>query len=62
MYVVVAIPLTAVVTYAWLEVIRKLKEKTPGNPLSPEEHRELRKQTFGVVIMPLPEEEEQETK
>lgn len=59
-----AIPLTIAATYAYIKVIQKLAEKMPGNPLSPEEHKALREQAFGVVVTPFPAEpqQEQETK
>lgn len=65
MHVYMAIQLAIEAVAACILVKLKLEEKMPGAPtMSPEEHRELRKQTFDPVVMiPFPtEQEEQETK
>lgn len=65
MHLAMAIPLTIAATYACMKVKQKLAEKMPGTlVLSPEEHKALREQTFGVTVISFPAEsqQEQETK
>lgn len=65
MHLAMAIPLTIAATYVCMKAKQKLAEKMPGTPLlSPEEHKEMRDQAFGVTVTPFPAEsqQEQETK